>query len=157
MDTPLQLKEYFFPHVRVSADPGVSDDDSFNDNNFKAKVDVIKTVEGNDDYQVALSLSSFPESEENRTPYSVELVAVGFFKVSPKWDDPDKLLQVTAASILYAAAREFLITVTSRGPWGAIMLPATSFLAIYNAKQKPTDQEKDSSDQKGKKKKAEKS
>lgn len=64
----------------------------------------------------------------------IELVAVGFFEVNSDWPDPLKLLKINGATILYSAAREFLITITSRGPWGAIPLPATSFLALYNHK-----------------------
>jgi len=70
----------------------------------------------------------------------VELIAIGFFSVNAEWKDPLKLLEVTGASILYAAAREFLITITSRGPWGAIMLPTTSFLVMYNKKRESAAQ-----------------
>ena len=140
MDTPLLLEEYFFSHVKVSADPGASGAENNNAPEFKTKVDVIKTKEDNGSYQVSLSISSYPESEEKRTAYTVELVAIGFFSVNAEWKDPMKLLEVTGASILYAAAREFLITITSRGPWGAIMLPTTSFLVMYNKKQESPTQ-----------------
>ena len=126
MDTPLQLDEYFFPHVKVSADPEALGTE------VSAKCDFGVKVDGEGSYQVSLVISSSSESEKKRTPYSIELVAIGFFSVSPEWDNPVKLLKINGASILYAAAREFIITITSRGPWGAIMLPTTSFLAMYN-------------------------
>jgi len=113
--------------VKVSADPEASEEKNNNALEFRTKVDVIKTKENNGNYQVSLSISSYPESEEKRTAYTVELIAIGFFSVNAEWKDPLKLLEVTGASILYAAAREFLITITSRGPWGAIMLPTTVF------------------------------
>jgi len=38
-----------------------------------------------------------------------------------------KLLRINGSSILYSSAREFLITVTSRMPYGALILPTVSF------------------------------
>jgi preprotein translocase subunit SecB len=79
-------------------------------------------------------VKSLPAPEPKKNPYLIELIAVGFFEVNSDWPDPIKLLEINGATILYSAAREFLITITSRGPWGAIPLPATSFLALYNHK-----------------------
>lgn len=128
MDTPLQLDEYFFPHVQVTADPQAGEPD---DSNMEYNVVVSIVKDGNEknhQYQVALQISSNPETEEKRQPYFIDIVAIGFFRVHPDWPDPEKLLNINGASILYSAAREFIITITARGPWGPEMLPAISFL-----------------------------
>lgn len=134
MDTPLQLEDYYFPHVRVSAVNTVGDPNDEYNNDFEVDVNVTEREDENGEtlYQVALRIRSYPASEEKTNLYLVELVAMGLFRVHPEFDDPIKLLEVNGASILYSSAREFLITITSRGPWGQIALPTTSFLRIYN-------------------------
>lgn len=129
MDSPLTLHQYFFPCVEVTADPQAE----FKENHeyfFETKVNVLGP---NEDklYQVNLEISSFPEDEDTPQPYAIRLIAVGVFHVSEKWDNPMKLLRVNGASILFSSAREFLITITARGPWGAVSLPVLSFLQKY--------------------------
>jgi preprotein translocase subunit SecB len=58
------------------------------------------------------------------------------------WPDPEKLLRVNGASILYSSAREFLITVTSRGPWAPMILPTISFLPVEENKSKESKPKK---------------
>ena len=136
MDTVLQLNEYFFPYVEVAADPTITKEDDGGKSNFLVRATTLNIEGSSDDFQVTVEIVSRPESEEKRQFYSIKLIAVGFFKVASDWPDKDKLLRVTGASMLYASAREFLITITSRGPWGATMLPTASFLKIYEAEKK---------------------
>lgn len=150
MDTPLQLEQYFFPHVKVTADPGALETTMEASQDFTTGVDVLRTEDGENNYQVSLSIKSYPESEDKRTAYTVDLVAIGFFNVISKKHDPDKLLRVTGASILYAAAREFLITITSRGPWGPLMLPTTSFLTLHNKRQEAAKEDEEPKNEKTK-------
>lgn len=145
MDTPLQLDDYFFPHIRVSADPDAGGEDDYSNGDFRIGVSAAKREEENE-YQVAIHISLTPQSEDKKATYIVELVAIGFFQVHPDFPDPKKLLEVNGASILYASAREFLITITSRSLWGALKLPTTSFLRMYEEKQAESKEEdKDSS------------
>ena len=136
MDTALQLKEYFFPYVEVSADPNITDVDTVGTMHFRARVDISKIEGAENEFQVSLTIDSQPESEENKQVYAIKLVTVGFFRVHPEWPNKDKLLKITGASMLYASAREFLITITARGPYGQIMLPTASFLKIYEENNK---------------------
>ena len=68
-------------------------------------------------------------------PYAIHLVVVGLFTIDKKFPDHEKLLRVTGASMLYSAAREFIITVTSRGPWSEVIIPTVSFLPEEKAKK----------------------
>jgi preprotein translocase subunit SecB len=92
-------------------------------------------------YQVSLEITALPEDEDKVVPYSVHLIAVGLFTVDENWDDPEKLMRVTGASILYSAAREFIITITSRGPWPPMILPSISFMSSQDKKE--TESEED--------------
>ncbi len=136
MDTPLSLNDYFFPIVQVVADPSSGDIPP-----EKFKIDV--TISVNDEtnvYQVAVEIQSSPEDDQKKQQYTIHLVVVGLFEVDPLFPDIGKLLYTTGSSMLYSAAREFLITVTSRGPWSAVKLPTFSFLEKYNEERKGSDE-----------------
>ncbi|MDU9047948.1 MAG: protein-export chaperone SecB [Candidatus Electrothrix sp. Rat3] len=133
MNSPLNVIEYFFPFVQVSADP------EFESGSEKLAIDCQTKVALDFDpdekvHQVTLEITVMPESEDEKIPYAIHLIAVGLFQVDDEWDNKEKLLQVNGASILYSAAREFIITVSSRGPWPPAVLPATSFLQPEGAK-----------------------
>lgn len=149
MNTPLQLDAYFFPHVQVTADPQFVPSKNESPPDLIIKVGVEREDKKNL-YQVAVEIISQPESDEVRQAYTFHLVGIGLFTVDPKWPEPEKLLGITGASMIYSAAREFLITITSRGPWGQIMLPTTSFIKNFNDNTKTDNQKKPTKKQKKK-------
>ncbi len=126
MKPPLELKQYFFPVTQVVADPEVSDDKDVNAIAYTIGTSIQKSEEDNV-YQVSVDISSPPDDEECNQAYRIHIVVVGVFTVAESWDDKERLLRVNGSSILYSAAREFLITITSRGPFGAVTLPTISF------------------------------
>ncbi len=128
MNPPLSIKDYFFPHIQVTADSEFSrqQDDNISPT-LKTQVHVEKDPEINL-FQVTLEIDVTREDKDQIIPYEISLLAVGLFVVDEDWDDPEKLLGINGASILYSAAREYLITITSRGPWPALVLPTVSFL-----------------------------
>ncbi len=122
---PLELKRYFFPLVHIAADPQYEPEKGMERVNFDVRTSLTK--DENDLYQVAVEIIAEPEDEEHRIPYSIHLIGVGLFSVSKEWKEPERLLKINGASMIYSAAREFLITVTARGPWQPVILPAISF------------------------------
>lgn len=127
MKSPLKIVSYFFPAVAVAADPNFNPDNDTVEPEVEVNIGVARDEE-NDSYEVALEISLEAENEKKKQPYSISLVAIGIFQVAPDFPDPDKLLRLNGASIIYGAAREFIITITSRGPWGQVMLPSISFI-----------------------------
>lgn len=125
-EAPLELKKYFFPLVHVAADPEYEPGNGQDKVNFDVRTSVTR-ADKNDIYQVAVEIIAEPEDEDHRIPYSIHLIGIGLFSVSEKWDDPERLLNINGASMIYSAAREFLITVTARGPWNPVILPTISF------------------------------
>jgi preprotein translocase subunit SecB len=130
MNTPLRLDSYFFPVVQVVANPKYRNAEEQQEQPFRISPSVAKNGE-NGLYQVSVEISLLQGEEKISVPYSIQLVAFGFFEVQPDWPEPEKLLFINGSTILYAAAREFLITISSRGPWGAVTLPMVSFLKMY--------------------------
>lgn len=136
---PLELKKYFFPFVQVTADDEYEPSEKEITPNFEVKTS-LEHDEANQVYQVVIEIVVEPEDEESKIPYSIHLIAVGLFFVNADFPDPEKLLRITGASMLYSAAREFIITVTSRGPWPHVIIPTISFLS--DKKQIETDEGK---------------
>jgi preprotein translocase subunit SecB len=130
MNTPFRLDSYFFPVVQVVANPEYRNIEEQQEQSFKIFPSVAKNGE-NGLYQVSVKISLLEGEEKIPVPYSIQLVAFGFFEVQPDWPEPEKMLFINGSTILYAAAREFLITISSRGPWGAVTLPMMSFLKMY--------------------------
>ena len=149
MNPPLIVKEYFFPFVQVSADPEHTGDKKTLSIDFETKVAVDKDPE-DDTYQVTLEITAMPEDETKRIPYAIHLIAVGMFSVDKNWPDPEKLLRVNGASILYSSAREFLINITSRGPWAPMILPTISFLPAEEINSKESEPQKNKTTKKNK-------
>jgi preprotein translocase subunit SecB len=127
---PFSLKQYFFPLVHVAADPQYEPSNKEISPHFDVKVGVTKD-EKNNLYQVNLEIMAEPENEDNRIPYSIHLICVGLFTVSDE-TEAEKLLRINGASLIYSAAREFLLSITARGPWQPVMLPTISFFKKEN-------------------------
>ncbi len=138
---PLELKKYFFPFVQVAADAEYEPSSQKVSPHFEVRT-TVKHDEENGIYQVALEIIAEPEDEDSRIPYSIRLITVGLFTVDENFPDREKLLKVTGASLLYSAAREFIITVTSRGPWPQVILPTRSFLQQETKKINRLDADK---------------
>jgi preprotein translocase subunit SecB len=125
---PLQLRQYFFTEIALKAIPSYREasDNESPEFDVETNVSIAEIPERPDDYQVTLALASSPR-EGRAMPYAFKLTTVGLFSVDPGHPDKTELAKVTGASILSGAAREFLFTLTGRGPWRAIYLPAMAF------------------------------
>lgn len=82
-----------------------------------------------DHWQVSLKLKYQPSPEVN-VPYHFALEMTGFFQVHKKCEPEmkDRLIKINAPSLLYGAAREFIRSLMSNGPYPALLLPAVSFM-----------------------------
>jgi len=77
------------------------------------------------------------DTPEAKTPYRIELVLNGIFRFveDEEKDDTlrDRFLTNGGSTVLYGAAREFVMQLTARGPAGPILLPAVSFPPLRRA------------------------
>ena len=146
--TPLRLENYFFTRVRTeanldfaSAEGRVPDQSEIEVN---TKVEVFRHNEDAARYQLIVTIDE-ASSDAGQLPYEIEIQAVGFVTVNPGFEDGDveRLVYVNGASMLYTAAREYLLTITGRGPWGGFYLPTTNFhRPAQEAPADPTKQSK---------------
>jgi len=130
MNVPLQLEMYYFTKVMMEADPCFQPKND-EDQHFgvTTHVELMQHREDPRRWQVVLDIST--EAPEGQSmPYKVDLQVVGFFTVAPEVEEArmPKLIHANGTAILYSSAREFLLTITGRGPWPAVYLPTTNFL-----------------------------
>lgn len=138
--TPLSLENYFFTRVHAEAnleyatqaegEPGQQEIDA------SIKLEVLRHEEDPHRYQITLTVEKVTATE-GLLPYDLNIQVVGFLSVDPgfKHDNIDRLVHVNGATMLYAAAREHVLMVTGRGPWGGFQLPTMNFHGAIAAQE----------------------
>ncbi len=139
---PLLLETHFFTKVIVEANPDYNPGESGKiSGKIKTNVEVGQNKDDPRRWRVILILHA---QSKDKVPYRIELQCVGFFKVGPEVDEGkmEHLVRANGAAILYSSAREFLLLITGRGPWGPFYLPTTNFLAPPKPKRPATTRAK---------------
>lgn len=142
--TPLRLETYFFPKVQIEAIPEYVPQDALSEQDVDVTVNV--GLLGNEKeptrFQLMLKIDKIT-AKSGSLPYRVSLEAVAIMTIDPGLKHPDikRLVQVNGSSMLYSAARELVLMVTGRGPWGSFQLPTINFHSVIpslsSAKEKP--------------------
>ena len=134
MAGPLQLEESFFDTVRLEVVPEYVPDSEGRPQQHGVEIHLnLATLDDNPGmWRVTLDLTD--KDVEGATPrYHFRLRIIGFFR----WVDGERpeqdvaqVVAVNGASILYSSAREYLLLLSSRTPWGQINLPTMSFTDV---------------------------
>lgn len=140
--SPLQLLRYFAPEISCSAnlefDPAkecVNVLDQLSVNVNVGQQQAPENAPGHS-WSVEMKVSQKLKSGQN-FPYRFDLSLIGLFFCRdgfPTPADEEQFVQVNGSSMLYGAAREVVRCLTSRGPWGEVLLPTVSF---YDGTPKP--------------------
>lgn len=92
-------------------------------------------------YRVEL-LVGFGKTKKDKTPerYRGEVEMIGYFKVHDTYPDEhiEQLIDITAVSVLYGAARELICNLTARHPHGCLSIPSVSFIDGAGQSKKKT-------------------
>lgn len=129
--SPLQLKRYVFLRSLVEANQDyakfameASDKLQEPDCVLSLDISVGKDEKQPYQYQIGLRIRDLT-SKVGPLPYKVDIDMVGVFTVDEAFRPPDldRIVQVNGASILFGAAREQVLMLTGRGPFGPFMLP----------------------------------
>lgn len=127
---PLQLRQYFFTQIECNANP----DYDPTGNTMGSKVEckfAVNPVDGQADaLGIELAVWLDAETSEN-SPYTFKISAYGVLNIAPGMplEAATQLAHLSGAQILVGAVREEIARITSRGPWGAFMLPIIPLLA----------------------------
>jgi len=130
--SPLQLKTYFLTELAVKAipaDPAATTPPAPGLMRFSTEVHHAQNKTNPSDWRVSLRISCQSDGKEH-CPYVVNMELLGFFEVAPSVNEEliKPLVMANAPALLYGAARELLLLVTGRAPYGPFMLPAATFI-----------------------------
>ena len=131
---PLQLEESFFDTVGVEVCPEYVPDSGGRPQQHGVEIHLNLATLDDDPgvWRVTLDLSD--KDVEGETPrYRFRLRIIGFFRwVGGERPEQDiaQIVAANGASILYSSAREYLLMLTSRTPWGQVNLPTMSFADV---------------------------
>lgn len=131
---PLQLEESYFDVVSLEAAPEYVPDAEARPRRHGVEMQLgLATVDDSPGvWRVSLDIRHKDVVEE-APRYRFRLRVVGFFRWSTEGQPEDQVAQIVAvngASILYSSAREYLLMITSRAPWGQLSLPTMSFADV---------------------------
>lgn len=133
--SPLQLLRYIVPEMSCSANPSFDPEKAPEGGAEQLSVNaVVAPQKAPDDFPgrswtVEMTISQKLQEGQN-IPYKFELTLIGFFACQdglPPAAEEERFVRVNGNSMLYGAAREVVRSLTARGPWGELFIPALSF------------------------------
>ncbi|MGA9852121.1 MAG: protein-export chaperone SecB [Gammaproteobacteria bacterium] len=151
---PLQLDAYVFTKILVEANtdylPEKQEEIEDSEINFSLQITVGKDNDNPLRYQIEIHISDFKPKKSGFLPYKIDAKVVGIFSVDPdfKHDDLEHLIHINGASMLFGAAREYILMVSGRGPYGPFKLPTINLIPTVKSgeekqiEESPTDAEK---------------
>lgn len=131
--SPLQLEAYFLKELSFSIADGLETAPTRSpktDNiGIKVEIDAHPRDDNPLKWRCELTVESAEEPDSD-PPYSFRITFVGFFHVVKGYpaERVELMARTNAPALLYSAAREALVPITSRGPYPAVVLPSVTFL-----------------------------
>lgn len=132
-NSPLQLEEYHLRELEFALATDLNDIPSRSARYDSLNIDVNTKVDmlHNDlrRWRCELTVESKNKEELNH-PYRFRITYVGFFRVVEEYPSNlvERMVRANAPALLYSAAREALLPLTSRGRYPAIVLPSVTFI-----------------------------
>lgn len=128
----LQLKTYFLTELTVKAihvDPAAAAPPDPGTISLSTKVHHAQNKTNPRDWRVGIRISCQPGGK-GHCPYLVDMELLGFFEVAQTVEEEmiRPLIMANAPALLYGAAREMILLVTGRAPYGPLLLPTATFV-----------------------------
>lgn len=126
----LDLTGHFFPEVQVRANPEVTqetlDSGDAYDIDFVTNVRLSQSDERPDNYLIEFNLCT--DKKQADKAWEISVTVVGSF-VLPECEEQKRIgiVMVNGQSMLYGIVREFLYSLTSKGPFDPVYLPTITF------------------------------
>ncbi len=133
--SPLILDRHFFTKVEVNSHV---DGIVGTINVLNCTFELGRSAEDQRSFQLTLKLK-LESPPDKKATYTGEIHAVGLFRVLEAYpvEHAGALVETYGSSVLFAAIRELLLNLTSRGPWPSILLSTFSFVPPKD--KKPLD------------------
>ena len=141
--SPIQIISQEVVDVSVHTHPATEDQESFG----RGKLDVERNLFPFEDnprrFAVALKIDFGEADNSTPPPYSGSISLYGIYIVHEDFpNDPERLIRITGASMLYGVGREMISQITARSPNGILTLPSISFYEDA-PKPKPAKKKRD--------------
>lgn len=136
---PLAVERYFFAHQEVisnqnhNPDPGV-------EHTLQSSVDININFEENEQGIFLGECTVRTDDEQCINPrYSYKLTVIGFFRYDEAFPEIEKgrvkeVCKVLITQLLVGVIRERLNEMTSRGPWGEVVMGLAPLAGVLNNK-----------------------
>ena len=107
--------------------------EGFKEYDMSAKLRMLKPSDSATHYSLEFALSNSEDYQRCNLPYGVNLFMIGHFTIHPdipenEWDD---LVANNGTMMLHSAARELVLSMTSRCSWGSFLLPTITVDELY--------------------------
>lgn len=123
--SPLEILTQDFLSMSIEATPG----EEFGPGQIEVERKLVQEDDQNlQQWTIFLTLDISADEGQPPPPYTGRVLARGVYIVHTDFpQDPERLIRITGASMLYGAVRELISTFTARSPNGLITLPSVSF------------------------------
>jgi preprotein translocase subunit SecB len=128
MQVSMQLEHYVFPEISISANKKYDPEIDFDFKSMELKINPQMSVNDPEEYLLQLDVWSTATDDDN-FPYSFHITGVIKFSYRGIEDEAERNKRAfhNGASMLYAAIREQLVSLTSRNVYAPLFLPAWYF------------------------------
>lgn len=154
---PLQLKTYYLNelHFVVNDEYEIAPDNSIHIDLGDLLVSAQPARHQTDSLQWQFVLRLALQDPKERYPFTFSVEMVGYFSIDPDWpvEKQEELAHVNAPALLYSAARDLIMTITSRSYHTPFTLPTITFANRVKAAAKDRKQLAEEAAQKPEKRK----
>lgn len=129
--SPLTVIAQEFSEVCITANP----EKEHGPGGIEVEREVALDEDNPNRWTIDLIIGLTVQSGKIHPPYFGSIWMQGLYEVHENYPgDPERLIRVTGASMLYGAAREMIANLTARGPNGMLTLPSVSFIEPVSKK-----------------------
>lgn len=143
---PVRLVRSFFPVVEFEASPDFGPRDPGQPMLMNIGCDDLqfaKDPKDSDAFRVTLGLRMEWPAESVPPYQKARILCVGDFRFAPETPEivREHHIYLSAPSMLYSGAREFVKMITANGPYMQIILPGVTFKVVPAQEETPSEQE----------------
>jgi preprotein translocase subunit SecB len=134
--SPLILDRHFFTKVEIDSHV---DGNASAINLLNCQLELGRADDNQRLFQLTLKLK-IDSPPDKKAFYTGEIHAVGIFRVIDSYpqEKAAEIVESYGASVLFAAMRELVLNITSRGPWTPLVLSTFSFVKPKEAQNPQT-------------------